>query len=93
MYYLDGALAIYVLGAVQGLGLISAAMARLGEGSDWQPATQHLFIVCLALVGMETMLALALGLVGYWLPSAATFSVMVIAATCDFSRTQGASSW
>jgi hypothetical protein len=93
MHYLDGGLAIYVLGAVQVLGLMSAMLARLGEGSHWQPATQRLFIVCLALVGMETMLALALGLVGCWLPSAATLSVMVIAATCDFGRTQGASSW
>jgi hypothetical protein len=92
MHNLDGALAIFFLGAVQVLGLMSAVVARLGEGSDWQPATQHLFIVCLALVGVETMLALALGPVGYWLPSAATLSVMVIAATCDFSRTQGADS-
>ena len=93
MHYLDGDLAVYVLGAVQVLGLLSAAIARLGEGSDWQPATQHLFIVCLALVGMESVLALALGMVGYWLPSAATLSVMVFAATCDFRRAQGASSW
>ena len=39
------------------------------------------------------MLALGMGLVGYWLPSAATLAVMVVAATCDFSRAQGANSW
>jgi hypothetical protein len=93
MHYLEGALAVYLLGAVQILGLVSAAMTRLSEGSGWQPATQNLFFVCLALVGTQTMLAPALGLVGYWLPSAATLSVMVIAATCDFSRAQRAGSW
>jgi hypothetical protein len=90
MHGLDGVVAILVLGAVQFLGLLSAAVARLGEGSDWQPVTQHLFIAFLALVGMETMGALALGPVGYWLPSAATLSVMVVSVVCDFRRTHEA---
>jgi hypothetical protein len=93
MHFFDGGLAICFLGAVQVLGLASAAMTRVGEGSAWQPVTQQLFFVCMALVGAETMLALGMGLVGCWLPSAATLAVMVVAATCDFSRAQGANSW
>jgi hypothetical protein len=93
MHYWDGALAVFLLGAVQVLGLMSAVAVRLGEGSAWQLATQRLFFLCLALVGIETMAALVEGQVGYWLPSAGTLSVMVIAATCDFSRTQSPDSW
>lgn len=72
--------------AVELLGLISAALARLSEGSAYQASGQRLFFGSLGLVGLTTMAALLLG-PGYWLTSGATFSLMVLTATCDFNHT------
>lgn len=89
----ESSLFLLVLGLIQAVGLISAALARLTEGSGRQAATQRLFLGCLALVGGCTVLSLVLG-PGYWLTSGATLSLMVLATTCDFnhaSRTETAS--
>jgi hypothetical protein len=65
------------------LGLVSAAVARLSEGSRCQGPGQWTFLAFLALVGGVTVGAIAQGS-GYWLPSGATLSVMVLGAVCDF---------
>ena len=74
-----------MLAAVQVLGLASAWLARLSENSRRQSSCQWLFLACLALVGGSTIVALGLGS-GCWLVCGATFSLMVLAVTCDFSR-------
>ncbi|MCL4190829.1 MAG: hypothetical protein KJZ87_03720 [Thermoguttaceae bacterium] len=84
---------LLILGVIQAVGLISAALARLSEGSGRQAASQRLFLACLALVGGCTVVSLVLG-PGYWLTSGTTLSLMVLAATCDFNyagRTETAS--
>lgn len=60
-----------------------AWLARLSEGSRNQAPCQWLFLAFLGLMGMVTMLSVALG-PRYWLVSGATLSVMVLAAIWDF---------
>ena len=72
-----------LLVAVQLLGLLSAWIARLCEGSSRQTAAQRLFFFSLALVGVATVVSLGLR-PGDWLSSAAVLSVMVVGAVCDF---------
>jgi hypothetical protein len=83
---LDHSLILLVLVSVQVLGLLSATLARLTEGSSYQGSSHRLFLGCLALVGLTTMGALILVGSGGWLTSGTTFSLMVLAATCDFRR-------
>ena len=77
--------AIYGLAIIQTAGLLSACLARLGEGSTRQAGCQWLFFGCLSLVGLATMVALAVG-PGACLASGTTLTVMVLTATWDFSR-------
>jgi hypothetical protein len=74
------------LGTIQLLGLISAAVVRLSEGSPQQTAWHRAFLACLGLVGVSTILSSMGAAAGYWISSGTTLSVMVIAATCDFGR-------
>ena len=89
---LDGTTALVGLAALQILGLASALVARLTEGSCCQATTQQIFFACLALVGMATMFLLGMR-PGYWLSSGATLSLMVLAATCDFRHARRPSIW
>jgi hypothetical protein len=84
-----------ILWAVVGaavLGLISAASARLAEGSSRQATCQYLFFGLLTLNGTATLLALGLEQ-GCWLFSGVAFSLMVLTATWDVSRDQHAGAW
>jgi hypothetical protein len=74
---------IYVLAIIQTIGLASACLARMGEGSIRQASCQRLFLGCLAMVGVSTMLALHVG-PGACIGSGATLAVMVLTATWDF---------
>ena len=74
-----------VLAAVQVLGLISAALARMAEGRAWQAWSQRLFLGLLFLVGFTTILALTCA-PQQWMMSATTLTVMVVAAVCDFNH-------
>jgi hypothetical protein len=71
------------LWALLGLGLLSAAMTRAKEGSVHQGLTQRLFLVCLGLVGLATIVFLLVNC-DAWLSSGTTLSLMVLAAVCDF---------
>lgn len=71
--------------AAQALGLSSAWLARRSEGSAWQSHFQQLFVLSMVLVGVGTIAAMGLGPCS-WLASGTTFSVMVVAATCDFRQ-------
>jgi hypothetical protein len=75
--------ALIFLTALQVLGLVSAWVARMSEGSSRQTASQRVFLACLALVGTATIIALAIG-PGCWLTSATTLSIMILTAICDF---------
>ena len=85
----DTCLILPLLVAVQLLGLLSAWIARLSEGSSRQTAAQRLFFVSLALVGVATLVSLGLG-PGAWLSSAIVLSVMVVGAVCDFKPSEDA---
>ena len=86
MSYLEPSFLVWSLGVIQILGLISAWLARLSEGSPSQVSCQRLFLACLALVGLTTMASIALSPTPkYWLASGVTLSVMILAAIWDFS--------
>jgi len=86
MSYLEPSFLVWSLGVIQILGLISAWLARLSEGSASQASCQRLFIACLALVGLTTMASIALSPTPkYWLASGVTLGVMILAAIWDFS--------
>src|SRR5690606_16808426 len=73
---------VWLLATIQLLGLISAWMVRLSEGSRRQVACQWVFVGTLALAGAVAMVSVALE-PGYWLASGTSLSIMVLAATCD----------
>jgi hypothetical protein len=84
--------AIWIIAVVQVLGLASAWLARLSEGSRRQTSCQWLFFACLMLVGAATIVALHFG-PGFWLTAGGTLSVMVLGATCDFTPAARPNVW
>ncbi len=74
------------------LGMASACAARVSVGSCWQFLCQLVFTVCLLLVGLVTALTLTLS-PNFWVVPAATFSLMLLMATCDFGRSRQAAAW
>ena len=72
-----------VIAAVQILGLLSAALARIMEGRTGQGWCQRLFLGLLFLVGFTTILAVSCA-PQQWTMSATTLTIMVVAAVCDF---------
>jgi hypothetical protein len=82
---LFGGHVVYWLVAIQVLGLLSAWVARLTEGSRRQIWFQRLFFVCLLLVGLAAAGTSGVG-PGCWLFSNATLAVMVLTATFDPCR-------
>jgi len=87
----DTSVILPLLVVIQLLGLFSAWIARLSEGSSRQTAAQRLFFVSLGLVGVATLVSLGLG-PGAWLSSAVVLSVMVVGTVCDF-RPSGHAAW
>jgi hypothetical protein len=83
MAYLEASMLGWSLGVIQVVGLLSAWLARLNEGSTRQVWCHWLFVACLALIGLATMAFVAIG-ARYWLASGTTLSVMVLAAVWDF---------
>jgi len=73
------------MAAVQVLGLLSAWVARLSEGSRRQVLCQRLFMACLLLVGLAAVALPQTGS-GCWMLASATLPVMVLLATYDFGR-------
>lgn len=83
MAYLDGSTFVWTLALVQIAGLVSAPLVRLSEGSRGQVACHLLFLGCLGLIGLATMLAAHLG-PRYLLISCLSMSIMVLVAVWDF---------
>jgi hypothetical protein len=92
MMDLNSATMFWPITALQVLGMASAAMARVAEGSRRQSACQNLFFACLVLIGLATIVAIGLGL-GCWLSCGVVLSVMSVAATWDFGRSERAGAW
>jgi hypothetical protein len=89
----DSPLVLLVLGMIQLFGLVSATIARLGEGSRCQTLCQRVFLVCLGLVGAATAVSVGLLAPGAWVACGATLALMVLMATCEFGRTSQATAW
>lgn len=64
---------------------MSAALARISEGRRWQALFQRMFIALLVIVAFTTVLNVW-NAPQQWMMSATTLAVMVVTATCDFSR-------
>ena len=73
---------LWALAIVQGLGLMSALLARLGEGRRCQTQCQRFFLACLALVGCSTLVCLAVGPT-LCITSGTVLASMVLGATWD----------
>ena len=74
-----------VISSVQVCGLVSAALARITEGRRWQDLFQRMFMALLVIVAFTTVLNVW-NAPQQWMMSATTLAVMVVTATCDFSR-------
>lgn len=83
MGQIDAQLALWFMVAVQIAGLASAALARVSLGGTSQVTCQRVFLGCLALVSVATMLSLALSHAS-WLVCSTTLSLMILSAVCDF---------
>lgn len=92
MAYLETSSFVWALALVQFVGLISAWMARLSEGSRGQAHCHWLFLACLGLIGVATMLSVSLGL-RYLLFSSLTLSAMVLVAVWDFRAHAETEAW
>lgn len=88
----DSPSVLWLLVAVQFLGIASACLARVSEGSSCQGVSQVIFFVVLPVMGTITAFALTVG-PGYWLACAATLAVMVLTVTCDFRGGREAATW
>ncbi len=73
---------VWTLILVQTLGLGSALLARISEGSSRQTPCQCVFMLAMAVVGLATIFSFWLN-VGGWFLSGITLSIMVVAATWD----------
>jgi len=82
----------WLLVMAQLLGLLSAWITRISEGSSRQAVAQRLFLLSLALVGTGALLSIGLGPC-YWLSSGVVLSLMVLATTCDFKPSRQAAAW
>ena len=89
MAHFEGSAVFWVLAAAQLLGIASACLTRLTEGSVCQAVCQKAFVALLALVGVGTMMSITIG-PGQWLLSGATLSVMILTVVWDFSGSRRA---
>lgn len=81
------AVTIWLLLAVQALGLTSAWLARQTHGCAWEGTCQRLFLACLGLVGLTALAGPAIGPC-YCLSSGLSLAFMVVGAITDFGKTQ-----
>ena len=88
----DSPTVLYFLVAAPILGISSAWLARLSEGSACQSMGQCVFFATLPLMGIITAFALSVG-PGYWMACATTLAVMVLTVTCDFRGGREAATW
>jgi hypothetical protein len=68
--------------AIQVLGILALALARLGQRSTVPGRFQLLFLLCLLLVGLSAVVAAGCDNT-YWIASGVTLAVMVVGGTLD----------
>src|SRR4051812_20651073 len=78
-------LLLWLISGVQILGLVSTVLARCSEGSRGQNPCQWLFLACLALVGMATLITVGLHWES-WIFCAATLAVMVLFSVWELGK-------
>jgi hypothetical protein len=88
----DSPAALWLLVAVQILGVLTGFAARFSEGSPRQAIIHGLFFAVLLLMGVATLVALAVG-PGCWLGCATTLAVMILTVTCDLRRGCESATW
>jgi hypothetical protein len=91
MPVLDTTASLWFFGGVQLLGMTSAWVARLSEGSVYQAFCQRLFFLSLVLMGLATMVTAA-ARPGLWMTSAVTLAISLLVVICDF-RHASRSAW
>jgi hypothetical protein len=74
-----------VISSVQFCGILCAALSRITEGLRWQALFQRMFFGLLVVVAFTAVLNVW-NSPQHWMMSATTLAVMVVTATCDFSR-------
>jgi hypothetical protein len=89
---IDSPAVLWLLIAAQIIGVLSACIARLSEGSSRQAVSQWAFFATLSLMGPATIVALTVG-PGYWLACSASLAFMVLVVTCDFRGSREAATW
>jgi hypothetical protein len=82
MIWIDHPLMFWLMACIPVIGLFSLALTRVGENTTACLACRCIFVACLLLVGMATMLSVVSGL-GQWAVGGATLSVMVVGSTLD----------
>ena len=82
---LDATVSLWLFGGVQLLGMTSAWIARLSEGTVHQAFCQRLFFLSLVLMGLATMLTAA-ARPGLWMTSAVTLALSLLVVICDFQH-------
>ena len=83
----DASGAIWLIGAIQIVGISSAWLARASEGSRRQRGCQWLFLFFLTTISAMTMVALAIH-PWIWMPQSVTLALMALTAVWDFRRVQ-----
>ena len=83
---------LWTVSLVQLLGIGSAVLIRLSDGSRWQTACRTLFFVSLALVGM-TAVGTMLIESGLWLLAGITLSCMIVSALFEHQDPERVSVW
>ena len=79
----DLQIVFWIVVAVQVAGLLSAWLARKSVGGRRQRPCQWLFLSCLTLVGMTSVVSMGISPTS-WLFSAGTLALMVLGAVWDF---------
>lgn len=82
MLWLDPVWLFWCLAVVHLVGLASACLTRLSEGSSGHASFQRIFVGCLVITGLATMASLALG-PNTCMVSGATLAVTILTATWD----------
>jgi hypothetical protein len=74
-----------LVSSVQVCGIIVAALSRIAAGQHWQALFQRMFLGLLVVVAFTAVL-IVWNAPQHWMMSATTLAVMIVTATCDFSR-------
>lgn len=85
MQSLDPTSVWWIVAVVQTVGIATACLTRLSEGSLGERTCQRVFLGSLSLTGLATLGSLVLG-PGACVASGTTLAVMVLTATWDVGR-------